>query len=100
MSRTWLLLAGIGAFLAGCAQTSITPTRTQLPPAPAPVAHEQRTAPAPDSSLSLAPQTPTPVLTPTSREIQEQAPVPRGPTLQQPPLAPLEALAQGEGSFL
>ena len=98
MVRTWLLLTGFCIVLAGCARTTTTtPYRVQLAPAPAPVA---RTTPPADAGLSLAPETPGQATSPTSQALREQPPLPRGPTLEQPPLAPLEALALGQGSFL
>jgi len=101
MVRTWFLLTAISAVLAGCAQTSITPTTYHIPAAtPTPVAREERSLSARGTELSLAPQAPVQTPSPASKALREQAPIPRGPTLQQPPLAPLEALTPSQGPFV
>lgn len=99
MDRTWLFLAGIGAFFVGCAQTSTTHYRAQQSSPPVTVVREPQTAP-PDTSLTLAPQHPPKNLSPASDVLRENPPLPRGPVVEQRPLAPLDALAHGEGSFV
>jgi len=98
MDRTWIFFAGIGAFLAGCAQTSTTHYRVQQSTPPVTVVRDEQ--PAPDTSITLAPQPSLKTLSPTSDVLRENPPLPRGPTVEQPPLAPLDALTHGEGSFV